>query len=1006
MDPQPALATTLDSPVAAHLAPTNLPLNKTQRAWDRRPQSPFSRKKVRFGKVWKRNGAPSGDATSMFEGSYALQAMGLQSPGKAVKKMRLDHGPAVVNWDSRGSPDRRIATRSSRAEELVALDEDESQDQAAQVEEEEVLRVEIVGEDGAVQEMGADEELQQDEWEDESVTEEVWDATMMHLGEAADHATTSQALDADAAGEEETQPAEAEDVHMAATDSPKHESIESDQSNQQQEEAPAQVSASVEARPEPAVGIQANPALPVPVLPDGFVSPVKERRKRPISQVKQAHANRRRTLPVNFSAAQVQSAPDTETVQIKESSNNSVSQSAPEGLASSEQALQDGASSLEEHEQQIPSTVELMIDATQDVEESRKEQESTENEWEDVEEDVREDDPSNPDAPSDMTPEPVERVDWVDTVENTPNASPTQESARQDSFAAQVHERVADLISPSKLPSSPVPSITGQHPRLPLRRSPRRQSTSPLKRSTIIPLEKSHLVAFTPVKLPVYQSSTPEPRLASSPLPTSPALLENVGSPQTSMPILTRSSSAPPEEPKMSPRKPGQPRLSDDTALLQAFINRASESKNGRRTSATARRESLENRRNSDVVRQALASPAVKPAAADVLGDLDPNSPSPRKQAAAEPDTKPGQEEEQDELATSSPAKTVSRRSGRPRKRPETLTAATYSGPNKISIRGSADSVVLKKTEAQELAQATKSNTRKNKGTAVLPPLRLTRMAKEAALNDGDDVSDVAMEGADANKKGIRWAETLATFYEGADEPEISMMIDELSVAEESSQPDAEMTGVPVPTPASETPSKPRQRRLKPIRTASTPAQATRSAQANVEEEPPKETKAKPVARKRSRIATPAKPRGTTSATASEEPVEEARPEPKKAAATRKAVSKLPAPTVSAIPAAQGKENSVIASPPKKRAKAPATPAPGAGTLAKNPQLKLDFTKPVGLEKKQAESGTGAAPGIASPAKRSARTTVLFGEDGSVTKKELPPSLGSPAKKRTRRTPA
>ncbi|KAJ8605983.1 hypothetical protein MRB53_041276 [Persea americana] len=185
MDPQPALATTLDSPVAAHLAPTNLPLNKAQRAWDRRPQSPFSRKKVRFGKVWKRSGAPSGDATSMFEGSYALQAMGLQSPGKAVKKMRLDHGPAVVNWDSRGSPDRRIATRSSRAEELVALDEDESQGQDAQVEEEEVLRVEIVGEDGAVQEMGADEELQQDEWEDESVTEEeVWDATMMHLGEA------------------------------------------------------------------------------------------------------------------------------------------------------------------------------------------------------------------------------------------------------------------------------------------------------------------------------------------------------------------------------------------------------------------------------------------------------------------------------------------------------------------------------------------------------------------------------------------------------------------------------------------------------------------------------------------------------------------------------------------------------------------------------------------------------------------------------------------------------
>ncbi|KAJ8605984.1 hypothetical protein MRB53_041277 [Persea americana] len=412
---------------------------------------------------------------------------------------------------------------------------------------------------------------------------------------------------------------------MAATDSPKHEGTESDQSNQQQGEAPAQVSASVEAGSEPAVGIQVNPSLPVPVLPDGFVSPVKERRKRPISQVKQAHANRRRTLPVNFSAARVQSTPDTETVQIEESSNKPHSQSAPEGLASSEQALQDGASPLEEHEQQIPSTVEPMIDATQDTEEeSRKEDVSTGNEWEDVEED----DPSNPDVPSDMTPEPVERADWVDTVENTPTTPPTQGSARQDSLAAQVHERVADLVSPSKLPSSPVPSITGQHPRLPLRRSPRRQSTSPLKRSTIIPLEKSHLVAFTPVKLPVYQIEHSRAKTCQLSTADQSCASSKCG--------LTSNEHANPH---------------------QAFINRASESKNGRRTSATARRESLENRRNSDVVRQALASPAVKPVAADVLGDLDPNSPSPRKQAAAEPDTKPGQEEEQDELATSSPAK-------------------------------------------------------------------------------------------------------------------------------------------------------------------------------------------------------------------------------------------------------------------------------------------------------------------------------------------------------------
>ncbi|KAF2163268.1 hypothetical protein M409DRAFT_57561 [Zasmidium cellare ATCC 36951] len=1000
VEEQRTFATKFDSPVAAHLAPTNLPLNKVQRAWDRRPQSPFSRKKVRFGKVWKRNTAPSTDATSMFAGSYALEAMRVESPGKAVKKMRVDYGQVVSDWDRRGSPNRRIVTRSSRVAELVALDEEESQEQDGQAEEEEALRVEVVGEDGAVQEIGADEELQQDEWEDESVTEEhVWDATLMHLGEAPGARTTR---------ENEQIEVENSANMVATTDVVENKAFEPSQGDHQEEPA-TQIVVSADAGPGPAVSIQTKSSLQAPVLPEGFVSPVKERRRRPISQVKQALANRRRTLPVNFSAAPAQPTANTDMIVVQDSPGHAERQTATEQLVRSEQAQQQCFSPLHRRDESGASTMEATIDATEDTEEdSGKEETSNENEWEDVEE---ENELGAPDAPRDMTPEPIAQAEWIDTVENTPTSPQAEANAFDRSFAAEVHDRVADLVSPSKLPSSPVPSITGQHPRLPLRRSPRRQSTSPLKRSTIAPLGKSHLIAFTPVKLPVSQSSTQEPCLASSPLPTSPALLQNADSPQTSMPTLTRSSSAPPEEPQMSPRKPGQPRLSDDTALLQAFINRASESKNGRRTSATARRESLENRRNSDAVRQALASPAVKPAATDVLGDLDPNSPSPRKQAAVECSIKPLQQEEQDELAQSSPARTVSRRSGRSKKKPETLSAATYSGPNKISIRGSADSVVLKKTEAQELAQATRSNTKKNKGGAVLPPLRLTRMAKEAALNDGNDVPEVAMEEGDANKKGIKWAETLATFYEGASEPEISMMIDELSVPEpgagnESSRPDTEMTGLSAPTPASETPSKPRQRRLKPTRMASTPAQATRSTQASVEEEPAKETKAKPMVRKRSRIATPAKPRGTTAASTSEAAVDEVKVEPKKTAAARKAASKLPAPTVSAIPAAQGKENSVIASPPKKRAKAPATPALGSAALAKNSQPKLDFSKGVGLEKKHAESGNGAVPGIASPAKRSARTSVLLGEDGSVTKKELPPSLGSPAKKRTRRTPA
>lgn len=889
-----------------------------------------------------------------------IQAISGDSPVKAVKKMRVDHGEVVRDWDGRGSPgNRRIVTRSNQTEELLALDEEEPEGQVMQEVEEEVLRVEVVNEDGSMHEVGVDEELQQDGWEDESATEEdVYDATLMHMGEAAAHEATIQS---------------AEDIRE---DQPEPVEAAIDQSAPIVEEVGRESETLQNEDPMPReVGTTGTGALGIarsllssqqPVLPEGFVSPVKERRRRPISQVKQAHANRRRTLPVDFSAAQAAAS----KVQDVEKAGDAQIQ------VEDDQAPQEDLATQE-------SNSEPPHDET-----------PAENEWEDVEE---ENNSTNP-VP---VAESFGQTEWVDTVENTPTTSPAKEPAVNQSLAAQVHERVADLVSPSKLPSSPVPSITGQHPRLPLRRSPRRQSTSPMKKSSILPSDRSHLIAFTPVKFQVYQSTDLEPRLASSPLPTSPFLPQVKDSPQMGMPQITRSSSAPPEEPQMSPRKPGQPRLSDDTALLQAFINRASESKNGRRISATARRESLENRRNSDVVRQALASPAVKPAVADVLGDLDPNSPSPRKQAAVEVDTGPSQQDDQDELSQSPPAKAASRRSGRAKKKPETLPATTYSGPNKISIRGSSDPVVLKKTEAQEIAQTTRNNTRKNKGGAVLPPLRLTRMAKEASLNGGEEASEAPAE-VDANRRGIKWAETLATFYEGAAEPEISMMIDELGDPEpgdDTATLDIDMTNMSAPTPASETPSKPRQRRLKPTRTASTPAKAAPSASKEQEVEPPKDSKPKATTKKRSRIATPAKPKGGT--VVAEPLKEEVKEEPQKAStAKKKAVSKLPAPTTSAIPAAQGKENSVIASPPKKRTKAPSA----APSTAKNPQVKLDFSKAVGLDKKQADNS--AVPGIASPAKRSARTNVLFGEDGSVTKKELPPSLGSPAKKRTRRTPA
>ena len=58
----------------------------------------------------------------------------------------------------------------------------------------------------------------------------------------------------------------------------------------------------------------------------------------------------------------------------------------------------------------------------------------------------------------------------------------------------------------------------------------------------------------------------------------------------------------------------------DDTALLKNFLSRAAASK-ANKAENIARRESLQNRRDSDVVRHALASPR------KVLEDKDPTRP-------------------------------------------------------------------------------------------------------------------------------------------------------------------------------------------------------------------------------------------------------------------------------------------------------------------------------------------------------------------------------------------
>ncbi|KAH7135923.1 hypothetical protein B0J11DRAFT_480042 [Dendryphion nanum] len=243
--------------------------------------------------------------------------------------------------------------------------------------------------------------------------------------------------------------------------------------------------------------------------------------------------------------------------------------------------------------------------------------------------------------------------------------------------------------------------------------------------------------------------------------------------------------------------------LDDDTALLKDFLNRAAASK-AEKTATIARRSSNQNRRDSDAIRQALASPR------KALEEKDPNSPSKHdnditldlsqtltlnidQQLPTSPT--PNATELADEKTLKS-----SRRSNRTRKSrlPAPLSSAAPSavtsvqGPTSISVRRTdgGDPIVLKRTEAQEVGLVTRNNTRKNKQGAMSVGLRLLKLAVEAAsqsVHDTGNSTDMSHSG----KKSVRWDETLAYFQEN---PET------VAEAESLATPDELSMSIPIPT--------------------------------------------------------------------------------------------------------------------------------------------------------------------------------------------------------------
>lgn len=225
--------------------------------------------------------------------------------------------------------------------------------------------------------------------------------------------------------------------------------------------------------------------------------------------------------------------------------------------------------------------------------------------------------------------------------------------------------------------------------------------------------------------------------------------------------------------------------LEDDKARLRSFLNRAAANK-ASKIATTHRRESAQSRRDSDVIRQALASPR------PVLEDKDTNlSPTRNLDFLNEPtmtldkiiatpvaSTKRALEDDADldpialdsnheegmeiELPPGSPR----RRSKRTRSQiPHAANAIKT--PNKIPVRtDGSDRVVLNKSEAQEMANLMRKNTRKNKGGAVSAPERLLKLRAEAELSliIGAGSSAETTRKPNDGDKGVRWREQLVEF--------------------------------------------------------------------------------------------------------------------------------------------------------------------------------------------------------------------------------------------------
>ena len=212
-------------------------------------------------------------------------------------------------------------------------------------------------------------------------------------------------------------------------------------------------------------------------------------------------------------------------------------------------------------------------------------------------------------------------------------------------------------------------------------------------------------------------------------------------------------------------------RLSDDTTMLKAFLNRAQAKKAAMDVKLVA---------SEDKTSPAISS---RSSPRKALAERDLNSPSSHKQTklAHRPGTPPSKRhlqehlddgvawEDIDEITTAPLETQPTRRSGRSKKLPVPVKGATpIAGTlSLIPVRRAegTDPIILQKGNAQELAIMTRANTRRNKGQAKLPTFMLEELQLRI-LEEVEQERSVTRSQTKEARKNVGWDEKLVYFQQ------------------------------------------------------------------------------------------------------------------------------------------------------------------------------------------------------------------------------------------------